>query len=105
MNVDEGRSIQANGISLYVEDHGSGEPVLLIHGWPDSAFVWRNQIPFLVANGFRVIAPDMRGLGRSGRPPEVAAYALPNAVAEFLTRSVSRRRTSSGTTSARRWRG
>jgi len=57
MNVDEGRSIRANGISLYVEDHGSGTPVLLIHGWPDSAFVWRNQIPFLVANGFRVIAP------------------------------------------------
>jgi pimeloyl-ACP methyl ester carboxylesterase len=36
MNIGEGRSIQANGISLYVEDHGSGPPVLLIHGWPDS---------------------------------------------------------------------
>ena len=83
MNVDEGRSIRANGISLYVEDHGSGTPVLLIHGWPDSAFVWRNQIPFLVANGFRVIAPDLRGLGRSDRPPEVASYALPHAVADM----------------------
>jgi len=83
LSTDEGRSIQANGVSLYVEDHGSGAPVLLIHGWPDSALLWRHQIPFLVANGFRVIAPDLRGLGRSDRPPEVAAYALPRAVADM----------------------
>jgi pimeloyl-ACP methyl ester carboxylesterase len=78
-----GRIIQVNGISLYVEDLGSGVPVLLLHGWPDSAALWRNQIPFLVAHGFRVIAPDLRGFGRSGRPQEVAGYALPNAVADM----------------------
>ena len=38
--------------NLAVEDHGSGKPVLLLHGWPDSAYLWRNQIPFLVVNGF-----------------------------------------------------
>jgi hypothetical protein len=60
--------LQINGLSLYVEDHGSGRPVLLLHGWPDSAYLWRHQIPFLVKNGFRAIAPDLRGFGRSDRP-------------------------------------
>jgi pimeloyl-ACP methyl ester carboxylesterase len=76
------RMIPVNGTSLYVEDHGSGTPVVLLHGWPDSARLWRHQIPFLTANGFRVIAPDLRGLGRSDRPDEVSAYALPNAIAD-----------------------
>src|SRR5262245_10197207 len=66
-----GKVLQVNGISLYVEDHGSGRPVLLLHGWPDSAYLWRNQIPFLVGNGFRAIAPDLRGFGRSDRPEGV----------------------------------
>ena len=78
----EGRVLEANGISLYVEDHGDGVPVLLLHGWPDSARLWRHQVPFLTANGFRVITPDMRGFGRSQRPADVAAYRLRNAVAD-----------------------
>jgi pimeloyl-ACP methyl ester carboxylesterase len=56
-----GRIIEVNGVSLFVEDHGAGRPVLLIHGWPDSCYLWRNQIPFLTGHGFRPIAPDMRG--------------------------------------------
>jgi pimeloyl-ACP methyl ester carboxylesterase len=75
---------QVNGISLHVEEHGSGKPVLLLHGWPDSSYLWRNQIPFLVANGFRAIAPDQRGFGRSDRPEGVAAYSLQNAVADLV---------------------
>ena len=76
--------LQVNGISLHVEDHGSGRPVLLLHGWPDSAYLWRNQIPFLIANGFRVIAPDLRGFGRSDRPEGVIAYSLQNAVGDVV---------------------
>ena len=75
-----GRVIAANEISLYVEDHGEGIPVVLLHGWPDSARLWRNQVPFLVSHGYRVITPDLRGFGRSGRPEEVAAYSLRNSV-------------------------
>ena len=75
--------MQVNGISLHVEDHGSGKPVLLLHGWPDSANLWRNQIPFLVANGFRAIAPDLRGFGASERQG-VAAYSLQNAVGDVV---------------------
>ena len=76
--------LQVNGISLHVEDHGIGKPVLLLHGWPDSSYLWRHQIPFLVANGFRAIAPDLRGFGRSDRPEGVAAYSLLNAVADAV---------------------
>jgi pimeloyl-ACP methyl ester carboxylesterase len=76
------RTIEVDGTSLYVEDHGSGTPVLLIHGWPDSGRLWRNQVPFLAGHGFRVIVPDMRGLGRSGRPARVEDYALPRLIGD-----------------------
>ena len=71
---DDGRVNEANGISLYVEEHGDGFPVLLLHGWPDSARLWRHQVPVLAASGYRVITPDMRGFGRSERPAEVRSY-------------------------------
>jgi pimeloyl-ACP methyl ester carboxylesterase len=80
----DGKVFAINGISLYVEDHGDGVPVLLIHGWPDSARLWRHQVPHLVTNGYRAITPDLRGFGRSGRPEEVAAYSLRNSVADMI---------------------
>ena len=76
--------LQVNGISLHVEDRGGAKPVLLLHGWPDSGHLWRNQIPLLAANGFRAIAPDLRGFGRSDRPDGVAAYSLRNAVSDVV---------------------
>jgi pimeloyl-ACP methyl ester carboxylesterase len=77
-----GSNVLVNSISLHVEDHGSGKPVVLLHGWPDSSYPWRNQIPFLVANGFRAVAPDQRGFGGSDRPEAVAACSLENVVAD-----------------------
>ena len=74
--------IEANGISLYVEEHGDGVPVLLLHGWPDSARLWRHQVPVLAASGYRVITPDMRGFGRSEHPAEVRSYGLRNVVGD-----------------------
>jgi pimeloyl-ACP methyl ester carboxylesterase len=50
MKPDPGRFIHVNGVSLYVEEHGTGVPVLLMHGFPDSARLWRNQVPVLVSN-------------------------------------------------------
>jgi pimeloyl-ACP methyl ester carboxylesterase len=82
MNAGEDQIIAVNGVSLRVEDHGSGPPVLLLHGWPDSASLWRHQIPFLTGHGLRVIAPDLRGFGGSSRPPAVADYAVPQLVAD-----------------------
>jgi pimeloyl-ACP methyl ester carboxylesterase len=74
--------VTANGVDLHVEVHGQGEPVLLLHGWPDTAGLWRGQVPALTAAGFQVIAPDLRGFGRSGRPDARDSYKLANSVAD-----------------------
>lgn len=58
----------AHKIELYYEDHGSGKPVVLIHGYPLSAPSWEKQLPVLLAAGCRVIAYDRRGFGRSSQP-------------------------------------
>ncbi len=55
-------------IELYYEDHGSGKPVLLIHGWPLSGASWERQVAALLASGHRVITYDRRGFGRSSQP-------------------------------------
>jgi pimeloyl-ACP methyl ester carboxylesterase len=49
---------------------------VLLHGFPDSAQLWRNQVPPLVEAGFRVITPDLRGYGRSDHPLDVGSYSL-----------------------------
>ena len=66
----------ADGISLAVGDEGDGAPVVLLHGFPDSSYVWRNQVPVLNAAGHRVIVPDLRGFGDSDMPPEVEASRI-----------------------------
>ncbi len=55
-------------IELYYEDHGSGSPIVLIHGWPLSASSWEKQTAALLGAGHRVIAYDRRGFGRSSQP-------------------------------------
>jgi non-heme chloroperoxidase len=55
-------------IDLYYEDHGSGKPVVLIHGYPLSGASWEKQIPILLGAGFRVITYDRRGFGNSSKP-------------------------------------
>jgi len=55
-------------IELYYEDHGSGEPVVLIHGWPLSGRSWEYQVPALIEAGYRVITYDRRGFGNSYQP-------------------------------------
>lgn len=55
-------------VELYYEDHGSGRPVILIHGWPLSGRSWENQVPALIDAGHRVITYDRRGFGWSSQP-------------------------------------
>lgn len=55
-------------IDLYYEDHGSGRPVVLIHGWPLSGASWEKQARALLGAGYRVIAYDRRGFGKSSQP-------------------------------------
>jgi pimeloyl-ACP methyl ester carboxylesterase len=71
------KQIRVGDLSFHVVDEGSRPAVLLLHGFPDSSDLWRNQIPALVNAGLRVIAPDLRGFGESDKPTEVDAYALP----------------------------
>ena len=58
----------SNSIELYYEDHGSGPPVVLIHGWPLNGDAWEKQTAALLAAGHRVITYDRRGFGRSSKP-------------------------------------
>lgn len=70
------RRIVVGDVGLHVVDEGEGTPVLLLHGFPDSARLWRHQIEALTGAGFKAIAPDLRGYGRSDKPRGVSAYAM-----------------------------
>ena len=61
-------------VELYYEVHGTGRPVVLIHGWPLSGRAWENQVGALVAAGYRVLTYDRRGFGRSSQPWEGYDY-------------------------------
>jgi pimeloyl-ACP methyl ester carboxylesterase len=76
--------VTVDGVPLHVRDTGTGTPVVVLHGWPDDGNLWRHQTPALAAAGYRVIAPDLRGFGASGKPTEVAAYAVPSLVADVV---------------------
>ena len=65
LTVDKENS---GNIDLYYEDHGSGKPVVLIHGYPLSGASWEKQVPVLLDAGHRVIAYDRRGFGKSSQP-------------------------------------
>jgi non-heme chloroperoxidase len=58
----------SGSIELYYEDHGSGKPVVLIHGYPLSSASWEKQAPALLDAGYRIIAYDRRGFGKSSQP-------------------------------------
>jgi non-heme chloroperoxidase len=58
----------STSIELYYEDHGSGSPVVLIHGWPLNGDAWEKQTAALLVAGHRVITYDRRGFGRSSKP-------------------------------------
>jgi pimeloyl-ACP methyl ester carboxylesterase len=65
--VNVGKENSGN-IELYYEDHGTGKPVVLSHGWPLSGAAWEKQVPVLVGAGYRVITYDRRGFGQSSKP-------------------------------------
>ncbi len=61
---------------IHLVEAGSGPLVLLVHGFPESWYSWRHQLPALAAAGYRAVAVDVRGYGRSSRPADVAAYRM-----------------------------
>lgn len=78
------RMVRTNGIDLAVYEAGAGPAVVLLHGFPGLAYTWRHQIPALVAAGYRVIAPDLRGYGLSDRPAAFDAYDVANLTADIV---------------------
>jgi len=74
----EERFIKVNGVHLHVIIAGpeTGEPVVLLHGFPEFWYGWHNQIPYLVEQGYRVIVPDQRGYNLSDKPEGVDKYRI-----------------------------
>ncbi|KOV74055.1 MULTISPECIES: alpha/beta fold hydrolase [unclassified Streptomyces] len=82
--MDKRKRIFTNGVELSVIDKGTGPVVLLLHGFPETAYSWRHQIDPLVESGYRVIAPDLRGFGESSRPASVDAYSIAHYVGDIV---------------------
>ena len=77
----EHRFVETNGVRLHCAVDGDGPLVILLHGFPECWYSWRHQIAAL-APRFRVVAPDLRGYNESDKPEGIAAYALPELVAD-----------------------
>src|SRR5580765_3633642 len=73
---------EVGDVQLHYVEAGEGPLVVLLHGFPEFWYGWRLQIPALVAAGFRVVAPDMRGYNLSSRPEGVAAYGIDKLAAD-----------------------
>jgi pimeloyl-ACP methyl ester carboxylesterase len=78
------RTISANGIELFLREQGQGPLVVLCHGWPELSYSWRHQISGIADAGFHVVAPDMRGYGRSSAPADVNAYSIFDTVGDMV---------------------
>jgi len=78
------RTVAVNGIEMNVAEYGHGPLVLLCHGWPELWYSWRHQLVALAAAGFRAVAPDMRGFGRTTAPDDVAAYTIFHTVGDMV---------------------
>ena len=87
MGRDRDRHVEApDGTRIHVTaaGPGTGEPIVLLHGFPDMSWGWRKQMAPLADAGFRVLAPDLRGYGRSDCPSGIGAYALDKLVADVM---------------------
>ena len=79
------RTVDIGEVRLHCAEMGQGPLVLLLHGFPECWVSWRNQLPALAAAGFRAVAPDLRGYGKSDKPPGLDAYRI-----EVLARDIAR---------------
>jgi pimeloyl-ACP methyl ester carboxylesterase len=70
------RTLETNGIHLHAMEQGQGPLVLLLHGFPESWYSYRHQMPVLAQAGYRVLAPDQRGYGDSEKPHAIEAYDI-----------------------------
>lgn len=76
--------VSTNGIRIHTAECGEGPLVLLVHGFPESWYSWRYQLPALAAAGYRAVAIDVRGYGRSSAPPAIEDYRMLKMVGDVV---------------------
>src|SRR5438105_300165 len=85
MTVTEHTAKSARHATFYLASGAKdATPIVFVHGWPELSISWRHQLPCFAALGFRAVAPDMRGYGRSGVYDTHADYALEHIVQDML---------------------
>lgn len=84
MSAIEHRQVKVNGIELHIAIQGEGPLVILHHGFPGLWYSWRHQLPVLAAAGYRAVAVDQRGYGRSSRPVDPALYDMDYVMGDML---------------------
>src|SRR5919109_3855620 len=78
------RVVDANGIRMRIAEQGRGPLVLLCHGFPESWYSWRHQLPALAQAGYHAVAPDMRGYGGTDAPAEIERYTQLHHVGDMV---------------------
>ena len=78
------RTVETNGIRMHIAEQGEGPLVVLCHGFPESWYSWRHQLPAIASAGFHAVAPDMRGYGRTDRPDAIDQYTLLHLVGDIV---------------------
>src|SRR6266566_7016010 len=78
------RFIETNGLRMHLAEQGTGPLILLCHGFPELWYSWRYQLPALAQAGYHVVAPDLRGYGRTDQPDAIEAYTLLHLVADLV---------------------
>jgi pimeloyl-ACP methyl ester carboxylesterase len=78
------RTVETNGIRMHLAEAGTGPLVVLCHGFPESWYSWRHQLPALAEAGFRAVAPDMRGYGGTDRPEAIDQYTLLHLIGDMV---------------------
>lgn len=78
------RFVDTNGIAMHIAELGEGPVVVLLHGFPETWYSWRHQLPALAAAGYHAVAPDLRGYGRTDRPAAVERYSQLHLVGDVI---------------------
>jgi pimeloyl-ACP methyl ester carboxylesterase len=84
MSQIQHRTVETNGIRMHIAEQGAGPVVLLCHGFPESWYSWRHQLPALAEAGFHAVAPDMRGYGQTDRPEAIDQYTMLHLVGDMV---------------------
>ncbi len=84
MSELEHHTIQGNGIDIHYVSQGEGPLVVFCHGWPESWYSWRHQLPAVAEAGYRAVAMSMRGYGGTGAPQDIGAYTISHLVGDVV---------------------